>query len=124
MKDINKGYDEAETVKPYARRGNPLAIAAGSHETGRAEGLGAMLGRQPEIPGSETVTSIASVPANYAPSIAALPFIPAAMGGSIAGKIEGRRKIKDLVAQEMGYAPAGFGVSNRMAPNRALAAAN
>lgn len=115
LKGIVSKYDEAEKVQPYARRGGWGGFMAGAHEMGRGEGLAAVTGRPHENPTLNKVnTSLAVVPYLNNATFVTQPM----------GKHHGRSRIKDIVAQEMGYVPGGFGVTNRMAPNRALAAAN
>lgn len=121
MKGINKAFDEAETVTPYARRGNPLAIAAGGHESGRAEGLAAVLGHDFETPGTQTASSawdaVTRVP------YAGLLAVPGFLASSGIEKHVARRRTSDLVAQALGYTSSGMGISGNRAHIQQMAPA-
>lgn len=138
MEATNKAFDAATTVTPYARRGNPLAILGGPHESGRAEGFAATLGHPMEGPhplnvasaGTQAASAIGGLAATAAlgpaGSLATLPLSVANSAVHLVSGAEqkrvGRRRTADLLAQAMGYAPRGMGVSTRQVPVMAHAA--
>lgn len=110
MKSISKGFDSSEEVTPYARRGNPLALMAGSHESGRADALGEVVGRRaPEgTPTSNKVTTTMN--------LIDVTGGVGTMASSMYEKHRGRKKTKEILMERLGFAPTHMGLSSRSVP--------